>query len=176
MLNSGLTITQVGTLLQATVPMLQAELATLPEPLTRFRPAAGEWSVNEVLGHLIEAEERGFAGRIRRILTQPGYVCEGWDPNQVARDRRDHEKAAAALLAELAARRDQSMTLVQGLTSAQLLRTAEHPVVGLLSVNDLLHEWIHHDRNHIKQILSNVQALVWPALGNAQKFTTTNSD
>lgn len=68
------------------------------------------------------------------------------------------------------------MTLVQGLTSAQLLRTAEHPVVGLLSINNLLHEWVHHDRNHIKQILSNVQALVWPALENAQRFTITNSD
>ena len=31
-----------------------------------WRPAPGEWSANECVGHLIEAERRGFAGRIRR--------------------------------------------------------------------------------------------------------------
>jgi hypothetical protein len=38
-------------------------------------------------------------------------------------------------------------------------------------VADLLQEWVHHDRNHVKQILANVQAFVWPHLGNAQKFS-----
>jgi len=176
MINHALPIAQVSRLLQTTVCILQAEVAALPEPLTRFRPVADAWSVNEVLGHLIEAEERGFGGRVRRILTQPGYVCEGWDPDQVAKERRDNEKATAALLAELAARRSQNIMLVEGLTAAQLLCTAEHPTVGNLSINDLLHEWVYHDRNHIKQILSNVQAWVWPAMGNAQRFTFTNAD
>jgi len=44
--------------------------------------------------------------------------------------------------------------------------------VGELTVADLLQEWVFHDRNHLKQILSNVQAYVWPHMGNAQKFTT----
>ncbi len=171
-MRTALTITQIATLLQATVPMLKAELAALPEPVTRARPAAGEWSVNEVIGHLIETEERGFAGRIHHILTQPGYVCEPWDPDQVAHDRCDNEKAASVLLAELAARRAQSIPLVQGLRADQLICTAKHPVVGILSVNDLLHEWVYHDRNHLKQILSNLQAWVWPTMGNTQRFTT----
>jgi len=38
-------------------------------------------------------------------------------------------------------------------------------------VEDLLQEWVHHDRNHIKQILSNVQAWAWPHMGNSQKFS-----
>ena len=33
-----------------------------------WRPEPGEWSANECVGHLIEAERRGFAGRIRTIL------------------------------------------------------------------------------------------------------------
>jgi len=37
-------------------------------------------------------------------------------------------------------------------------------------VRDLLHEWVHHDRNHTKQLLSVVQARVWPSMGNARKF------
>ena len=47
------------------------------------------------------------------------------------------------------------------------------PKVGFLSVRDLLHEWVHHDRNHIRQMLANVQAFAWPHMGNGQRFFTT---
>jgi hypothetical protein len=42
--------------------------------------------------------------------------------------------------------------------------------VGELTVADLLAEWVHHDRNHVKQLLANTQARVWPQMGNAQRF------
>ncbi|HRW07312.1 MAG TPA: DinB family protein [Caldilineaceae bacterium] len=169
---NALTIAQVAQLLGATVPMLQAELAALPVAITQFQPAPNEWSINEVIGHLIETEERGFAGRITRMLAQEGYVCQAWDADQVARERRDNEKMATLLLAELAERRAASLDMVRTLMPNQLTRTAMHPVVGILTVNDLLHEWVFHDHNHIKQILTNLQKWVWPAMGNTQRFTT----
>jgi hypothetical protein len=43
--------------------------------------------------------------------------------------------------------------------------------VGELSIHDILYEWVHHDQNHIKQIMSNIQAFAWPHMGNAQKFS-----
>ncbi|MEZ4664737.1 MAG: DinB family protein [Caldilineaceae bacterium] len=169
---AAITPVQAAKMLEVTVAVLQREVAALPVELLQFRPAPGEWCINEVIGHLIETEERGFAGRMRRMLAQDDYVCQPWDPDQVARDRRDDEKEAADLLANLAARRQESIHFVQTLTPADLARTAQHPVVGMLSVNDLLHEWVHHDRNHIKQIMSNVQARAWPHMGNSQAFTT----
>jgi hypothetical protein len=39
-------------------------------------------------------------------------------------------------------------------------------------VRDLLQEWVHHDRNHHRQVLANVQAYAWPAMGNTQKFSS----
>jgi hypothetical protein len=54
--------------------------------------------------------------------------------------------------------------------AADLDRAGQHPTVGLLRVRDLLQEWVHHDRNHVRQALANVQAYVWPAMGNSQKF------
>jgi DinB superfamily len=79
--------------------------------------------------------------------------------------------SAPALLDELARLRRESVTLVAGLGPVDLERDGRHPKVGLLRVSDLLHEWVHHDRNHLKQILSNVQAYTWPHMGNAQKFS-----
>jgi DinB superfamily len=136
-----------------------------------WHPAPGEWCVKEVIGHLIEAERRGFAGRIRVILAADAPELERWEPADVARARGDCAKPAAALLDELAAMRHDSAALVRGLRAADLDRIGRHPTVGPLRVGDLLQEWVHHDRNHVRQALANVQAYVWPAMGNAQRFS-----
>ncbi|MBI3624897.1 MAG: DinB family protein [Candidatus Rokubacteria bacterium] len=147
-------------LLRVTPTALRAELAALPASLLSWHPAPGEWCAKEVVGHLIEAEQRGFAGRIRIILSGDSLQLASWDPDQVARDRRDCEREAGDLLNEFSKLRETSVTLVAGLKDGDLQRGGHHPKVGFLRVQDLLHEWVHHDRNHLKQIMANVQAFV----------------
>ncbi len=165
----------VAQLLQSAGAMIRAELSALPEPVLAFHPAPGEWCVKEVLGHLIESEARGFAGRIRFILgagdkAGEGLKLEGWDQDAVARERNDCARDAAALIAELDRMRADSVKLAAGLSAADLARGGTHRV-GFLTVRDLLHEWVHHDRNHLRQMLANVQAYAWPHMGNAQRFS-----
>ena len=162
---------EVAALVRGTVAMLKAELAALPEPLLRWHPASGEWCVNEVLGHLIEADRRGFSGRICAILSMPDSPLATWDQDAMARERRDCERDTRALLSELAALRRDGAALVEGLRRADLERGGQHPKVGYLRVGEIMQEWVHHDRNHVKQILGNVQAYAWPAMGNAQRFS-----
>lgn len=151
--------------------MIDVEVAALPEPVLTWRPAPDEWCVLEVIGHLIEAEERGFAGRIRTILSEARPQFTGWDPDAVAQERRDWERAPAELLQDFSNHRAESIALVETLTAADLKRGGDHPEVGWLTTNDLLHEWIYHDLNHLRQILANVQAYTWPQMGNAQRFS-----
>ena len=162
---------EAAEILRVTPAALRAELTALPAPVLSWHPAPGEWCAKEVVGHLIEAEQRGFAGRIRIILAGDSPQLASWDPDQVAHDRRDCERDVAELLTEFSKLRDASVTLVVGLKDADLPRGGHHPKVGYLRVQDLLHEWVHHDRNHLKQILANVQAFVWPHMGNAQRFS-----
>ncbi len=161
---------EVAALLAATGATLSAELGALPPALATWHPAPGEWCANEVLGHIIEAERRGFAGRIRTILSANEPFLPGWDQQAIARQRRDCEHAGAEVLAEFVALREGSVALVRGLSPADLSRGGTHEKVGYLRIGDLLHEWVHHDRNHVRQLLANVQAAVWPYLANAQKF------
>ncbi len=160
----------IPVLLQTTQELLRSLLGALPDETTKWRPAPGEWCINEVLGHMIEGEQRGFAGRIRHILAEEHHICHTWEPAQVAQARRDHEKSALTLLQEFAQLREASVAMVAGLQPAQLTKTGEHPKVGTLTVSDLLYEWVYHDLNHCKQIESNVLALLWPQMGNAQRF------
>jgi DinB superfamily len=163
---------QIAALLRAGAQALQAELTAMPDALLRHHPTPGEWCAKEVLGHLIEAERRGFAGRIRQILAEHDPVLVGWDQEAVARERRDCERPLAPLLDEFLALRDDGADLVVALLPGQLSRGGQHPKVGYLTIADLLQEWVHHDRNHFRQILENVRNYVWPFMGNARRFSS----
>ena len=175
-MTQGFEAKQVASLLRGTIAILEAEVGALSRAVLTWHPAPGEWCVNDVLGHLIEADRRGFEGRIRGMLGSPDAPLIGWDQDEVARARRDCERDTRALLAELATLRRDGAALAESLHPADLARSGQHPKVGVLRVGDILQEWVHHDRNHVKQILGNVQAYAWPAMGNAQKFSAPPSE
>lgn len=168
-----LTPDRVAELLESSVAIVVAELGALGDQAGwRFEPA--EWSANECVGHLIEAERRGFAGRIRQILAAPvdrPATLEAWDPPAVAAGRHDDLRPAAELAGEFTTLRGEGVALVRGLTPDDLPRFGHHPEVGTLRVDELLGEWVHHDRNHIRQLLEVTQRRVWDQMGNAQRFS-----
>ncbi len=128
--------------------------------------------MNEVVGHVTEAERRGFAGRVRTILREDEPQLQPWDQAGIARARRDCERNPQDLLKEFESVRRESLDLIRSLRSDQFERGGMHPKVTRLTVNDLLHEWVHHDGNHLRQAYANVQAYVWPDMGNAQRFSS----
>ena len=169
----------IAALLAATAATVAEELRALGAD-AGWRPAAGEWSASECVGHLIEAERRGFAGRIRTILAAPvgggPTMLAGWDPPAVAAARRDHERPPGELVDEFVALRTDSVVLVRGLTDDDLGRSGRHPQVGELRVGELIGEWVHHDRNHVRQMLAVTQARVWDQMGNSQRFSLEEAE
>jgi len=162
---------EVAALLRTASEMVQAEIGALSQAQLIWRPAPDEWCINEVIGHLIEAERRGFAGRIRLILEKDHPQFEPWDQPAVARERGDCAHDGRTLLREFVRIRAESLSLVEELRPDQLDRAGQHPVVGELRVRDLLHEWVFHDCAHIQQLLDNVKALIWPHMGNSRRFS-----
>jgi hypothetical protein len=146
-------------------------LKALPPEAAAWRPADGAWCVNECLGHVIESEKRGFAGRIRIMLGAENPKLQTWDQTAVATARRDCERKPEELVSEFEPLRRDSIELVRSLRPEQLARPGSHPQVGRLTVGEILHEWVHHDDNHLRQALANVQAYVWSRMGNAQNFS-----
>jgi DinB superfamily len=165
---------RIASLLEASAATILAEVEALGLE-ARWRPAPGEWPANECVGHLIEAERRGFAGRIRMILAGDRPRLDGWDPDEVASARRDDARDPDELLAEFLSIRAESLDLVPSIREDDLARIGIHPEVGELTVGDLLGEWVHHDRNHAKQLLSVVQARVWGQMRNARRFSDPNA-
>jgi hypothetical protein len=165
---------QIADLLAASARIVEAEMAALGSD-GGWRPTPGEWSANECVGHLIEAERRGFAGRVQAILAadRPDIAVdlEVWDPPAVAEARRDHERSGSDLVAEFVALRAAGVALVRGLEPGDLARIGVHPHVGPLRVAEVIAEWVHHDRNHIRQLLEVTQTRVWAQMGSARRFS-----
>jgi hypothetical protein len=165
---SELTTDQVADYLEATCALVESELTALGDDSAwHFDP--GEWCANQVVGHLVEAEKRGFAGRIREILAGK-ETTNSWDQAEVAKTRKDCERMGQSLWMEFMGVRNDSVKLVRSLKPGDLGKGIEHPMAGRLTIRDLLHEWVSHDRNHTKQMLAIAQERVWPHMGNSQKF------
>ncbi len=98
-------------------------------------------------------------------------TCPTWDRDRIIKDGDDCVRDPKVLKQEMTEVRRESVKLVRSLRLEQMPRGGLHPQVGRLTVEELLHEWVHHDGNHLRQALGNVQAYVWPNMGNARRFT-----
>ncbi|MFH1474361.1 MAG: DinB family protein [Chloroflexota bacterium] len=165
-----LTPAHLAALLDASRRAVVAEMAALGSHAAE-RLIEGEWCANEVVGHLIEAEIRGFAGRIKIMVTEERPKLQTWVQPAVAAARHDDERNPDDLVAELNRLRDESLALVRSLGPAAFARVGLHPQVGEVTVAEIAHEWVHHDREHLVQLLEQTRRLVWPAMGNARLFS-----
>jgi hypothetical protein len=141
------------------LPWMISVLTTTPERWTRLvrdipdqllrRPAApGEWSAIECLHHLV-ATESVKASRLQAFLSgQPSFPNYDQDAPE---NRPDLSLSPAALADEFARRRSASLVLLKGLTEADLQRASRHAQLGLVILDQLVHEWAAHDLNHTVQ-------------------------
>ncbi|MGH2512341.1 MAG: DinB family protein [Candidatus Limnocylindrales bacterium] len=160
---------RIAPLLAATVATVRAEVRALGREAS-WRPAPGAWSVSECLGHLVESDRRSYLDRIALILAVDGVGLSDWDEVAVAAGRHDERADPIELVESFATQRSDGIALVRALSEADLGRVGIHPVIGPLSIGELLGEWVHHDREHVRQALAVTQARVWPQMGTTHRF------
>jgi hypothetical protein len=167
---SSLSLAQAVALLKATPQTLRCLLSPLDSEILRWRPSPGEWCINELIGHLTESDRNSFTNPIKMMLSQDWPELETWDANALVSGRHDAEQDLLELLAEFEFTRHENVALVSELRPSQLARAGIHPQVGELQVVDFIYDWVYHDGNHLKQILSNIQLSAWPKMGNMRHF------
>ncbi len=133
-----LPLARIGALMRASTDAVAREVHALG-PLARVRPAPGEWCANEIVGHLLEADRRGFIGRVGAVLAADGVVFQPWDQPAVAAARHDAERDPEGLLAAWLGAREADLGLVATLPASALDRSGTHPAVGELTIGNLLH-------------------------------------
>jgi len=142
------------------VPALEVLLGGLPAPDLRWRPSAGGWSLNEIVGHLLDEEREDFRPRLRSTLEDPARPWAPIDPEARVRERQHQQADAQALLAALRREREDSLVWLEGLGPVDWNRAHAHPALGRLSAGDLLASWAAHDALHLRQVARRLHELV----------------
>jgi len=140
-------------LLTRTPAALDALLRELPEAWTFSNEGENTWSAFDVVGHLIHGERTDWMVRTKVILqfgeSQPFERFDRW-----AQVRESQGKSLGQLLDEFARLRSENLDELRAfnLRPEDLERRGRHPVLGVVTLSQLLATWAAHDLTHLHQI------------------------
>lgn len=154
--------------------VLGALLAPIDPAVLTAPPKPGEWSVHEVVGHLITGDGPAFRDRIADIVGGRPEIAS-FDPRPPVESRDFNGESLSDLLAELAGERERSAAYVRTLTTDELSATSGYGRHGSLAAGDFVHEWPFHDHDHLQQILAVLKAAHLPGM-TAQMQQALTSD
>jgi hypothetical protein len=129
------------------VPMLLREMTRdATGDLAWTPPKPGEWSIGEVVRHLVDGDRETFLPRLRRMLAESRPVFD-------TRGRTEGDRAdLATLLDAFADARRQAVALLAGLDEAGWRREGVSPSRGPLTVAAYAATMDAHDTEHLQQI------------------------
>ena len=139
-------------------PMLRTLVCPLSDAQIRRKPAPTEWSIIEIVGHLIDTEQL-LRYRIVRMTTldHPAIITYDQDAAVV---RHGYQQAnLTVLLRTLAAERETTLQTFKGFTPTQLARTGWHLEYGLWVVGDVITYLAKHDFMHDQQIRATLRSV-----------------
>ncbi len=140
-------------ILDRTPAVLQALLSGLLDVWVMPNEGQDTFSPYDVVGHLIHGEKTDWTVRIKMIL-EFGNTQTFIKWNRVAMYEESEGKSLQQLLDEFAAIRNENMTWFRSLklTETDFDKKGMHPVLGDVTLRNLLATWVVHDLTHIAQI------------------------
>lgn len=135
---------------QATTPTTMRELIDAAGADLRTRPAAGEWSVIECLGHILDAEVV-YSGRYRWSIAHDEPDMIGYDQDRWVERLHHRDDDPEALLAHMTAMRTANLALWRRSTPEERARVGIHRERGPESLDLSFRLIAGHDRIHLAQ-------------------------
>ena len=125
----------------------------------------------DVLGHLIHGEKTDWVVRAKIIL-ESGLAkpFEPWD--RFAQFEASRGKSLQKLLDEFEQIRKNNLTWLQSLklTQSDLAKKGMHPLLGEVTLKNLLATWVVHDLTHIAQVTRVMAKQYKGEIGPWQEF------
>lgn len=121
---------------------------SIPPDLLRRPAAPGEWSALECLSHMVDTERLVFPARVGHLLR--GEDFPAFHPDEHGRDKGE-EPSPVDLANEFDRLRADGLRLVSRIRPGDLGRKARHQELGIVTLEELIHEWAGHDLMHTVQ-------------------------
>ena len=143
-------------ILAAFPDQLKRQIQGLDDATLRYRPAPDQWSIVEIIGHIVDVGAL-WPGRTRQMLATENPALAAVDGGWV-RQRDYQNKQPSFLLITLAEQRAEYVEFLRTLRPSQLARPGIHPTRGPITVAQGIAALADHDRGHSEQIAANLEA------------------
>lgn len=141
-------------LLEKTPRTIATLVAGLNNDWIRNSKGENTWTVVDIVGHLIHADQTNWLVRMEAILRTPDKEFPAFD--RFGHFKRAGELCIEELLSEFKVCRELNIAKLKSfpLEHTDLLKKGIHPALGPVSISELLSTWVVHDLNHLSQITS----------------------
>ena len=137
--------------LAAAVSNVRLLLQDIDQGSWEHRLSPNEWSMADVLGHLIAVEVR-FWQRLQRVLAEERPFLP-----LILPDETTHNLSAS--VADFAEVRQKTLAFLRDVADEEWGRTAVHETQGEVSFHNLVQYLVDHDSEHLNQIAAIQQQL-----------------
>jgi DinB family protein len=120
----------------------------------------GGWSIRQVVHHLTDSHLNGFV-RMKLVLTEEQPTLKPYDQEAWARTADAVQTPILSSLAILKGLHARWSALLESLPESSFQRTAYHPEIGAVTLDDLLATHARHGDNHLAQITGLRVARGW---------------
>ena len=124
----------------------------------RARPFQGKWTVNEIVGHLSDAEW-AWGWRMRLVLGQQRPALAGFDQEAWVAAQAHNQREPGELLEMFAALRCFNLALWRRIAAQDLNRVGVHAERGAETLGQMLRLHAGHDLLHLDQITRYLAAV-----------------
>lgn len=139
-------------ILQKNYDELSKQLEGISDQEAALRPAEGEWSIKETLGHLLVCEEYAHA-RLVRMAYETNPYLSAFNDHQLLEVRGYRSTSAQEVLNTFMAFGRENLELLTKLTDEQWQRTGHHEERGMITIHYIAEQMLaEHHQEHLKQI------------------------
>jgi len=146
--------------------ILLAALASMPKDLgfmlrraedtaVQQRPSFHEWSIADVLHHLVTIEPL-YLARLQRIVVEERPYLPYLHPET---QPQSDQTPLAELLTTFSAKRSQTLAYLQSLKAGAWQRNAVHETMGSTKLRHMVQLLVDHDTEHLNQIVQIQQVI-----------------
>jgi hypothetical protein len=123
------------------------------EQVIRHRPAPGEWSALEVMGHMIDKMQH-WSRRVERILSEDRSILSVYDQDAEVREHAYQNADPATLREQLQQACEHFASLVAPLPSSTLQREGTHADYGSITLSQCIELPLASVPEHLEQLRS----------------------
>ena len=145
-------------------PVLHALLESCSQEDGLWRASEEDWSILEIVCHLIDEDLDDFGTRLRLLLESPESDWPKVEPQAVANERGYRDRKLSTVLCEFMAVRRTKIGWLRTMIDADYEVEARHPALnhpvhGAMSAGSLLASWCAHDALHLRQVAHRLHQL-----------------